>query len=288
MKSAEPVMRVLKWATPVVVVVQAVLVATGVLDLGSAVRIALAIEAVLLLATIVLAIAAGGTYRQLRREGTARGVALGAAAQKALPGPVVAIMRHEFHVLRILSLALRRRDDAPAGATTFSYGASQGPMFYALTAVSLVEIGVVHWLMPWAWARLALGLLGLYGAVWLIGFYQTFRRRPHYVHEGRLVLRCGFLGDITVATEDVVDARENFQSWGTRSFAIHEEAGSVPAVSLTPSGMTDVTLQLDEGSAVHAKHRTLIAPTIHVGCDRPAELVQYLRAHHAESATERS
>ena len=43
-----------------------------------------------------------------------------------------------------------------------------------VTPVSLVEIGVVHWLLPWAWARY---VLGLYGAVWLLGFYQTFRRR---------------------------------------------------------------------------------------------------------------
>lgn len=286
MKSTGPVVRVLKWATPVVVVVQAVLVATGVLDLGSAVRIALAIEALLLLATIVLALAAGGIYRQLRREGTTRGEALGAAARETLPGPVVAIVRHEFGVLRILWLALRGRDDAPAKATTFSYGASQAPMFHALTAVSLVEIGVVHWLMPWAWARLVLGLLGLYGAIWLVGFYQTFRRRPHYVHENRLVLRCGFLGEIAVATEDVVGARANFYNWGTRSFAIHEEPECAPAVSLTPSGMTDVTLHLAEGSLVHAKHRTLIAPAIHVSCDRPSELVRYLRDHHSDSAAE--
>ncbi|RLZ04060.1 hypothetical protein CWC38_02265 [Kocuria tytonicola] len=280
-------MRVLKWVTPVVVVVHAVLVATGVLDLGSAVRIALTIEVVLLLATIVLAMAAAGTYRQQRREGATKGAALAAAAREALPGPVVAIMRHEFHVLRALWLALRHRDDTPTGAATFSYGASQGPIFYTLTAVSLVEIGVVHWLVPWAWARLLLGFLGLYGAVWLIGFYQTFRRRPHYVHEGRLVLRCGLLGEITIATKDVVDAHEKFLSWRTRSFAIHQEADRAPAVSLTPSGMTDVTLQLTEGSVVHAKHRMLIAPTIHVGCDHPADLVQYLRTHKAESATER-
>ena len=43
-----------------------------------------------------------------------------------------------------------------------------------VTPVSLVEISVVHWLLPWAWARY---VLGLYGAVWLLGFYQTFRRR---------------------------------------------------------------------------------------------------------------
>lgn len=283
MKPAESMARVLKWATPSVVVVQAVLVATGVLELGSAIRIALLIEAVLLIAAVVLALTARGTYRRMRAEGAARGAALYAAARRSLPGPVVAITRHELRVLRTLWLAVRRRDDVPPGATAFSYGASQAPVFYALVAVSLVEIGVVHWLLPWAWARMILGLLGLYGAVWLIGFHQTFQRRPHYAHRGHLVLRCGYLGEIAVALEDIAGARKDFRSWRSRSFALHENVDGAPAVSLTPSGMTDVALHLTPDATVRVGTRTLTGPVIHVTCDDPAELLDHLDAHRTRS-----
>ena len=43
-----------------------------------------------------------------------------------------------------------------------------------LLAILVIIAGQTIHLLPWAWARY---VLGLYGAVWLLGFYQTFRRR---------------------------------------------------------------------------------------------------------------
>jgi hypothetical protein len=267
-------LRVLKWATPAVVVVQGLLVAGGILPLGDAVLIALMAEIVLCGAALVLAAAAGGEYRRMRGEGAARSEALGAAARSALPSPVAKVALHEVRILHALWLAVRRREDVPPGALTFSCGRGQRPVFITIVVVSAAEVGVVHWLVPWDWARIALGLLGLYGIVWLAGLYQSFSRRPHYVHEGRLVLRCGMFGEVGLVLEEVESVSRSFRSWSMRSFAVHGEQDDAAEISLTPSGMTDVVISLRPGTEVLAKGRTLGSPDVHVACDDPAGFVE--------------
>lgn len=66
----------LKWVAPAVLLVEAVLVITGALDLGRAVVLALVMEVVMTLVAVVLAATAGSLYRRSRRQGTGRQQAL--------------------------------------------------------------------------------------------------------------------------------------------------------------------------------------------------------------------
>lgn len=264
--------RVLRYVTPVVVVVQLLLVWLGVLDLGQAVVIALGIEVLLFGVLLYLLVRAGARYRQRRgHQGGTRVEAFWAAATELLPGPVVRLAQHEAAVFGTYWLLVRGRYDIPDGAVAFGYGKQQAPMFYSLAVLSLVEIALFRWLIPWPWLEILLGVLAVYGAVWLIGLYQGFRRYPHYVTDQELVLRCGIFGVARIPLDDVVAVKEQFQATGSRSFTVEEDR-----ITVTPSGMTDVALSLAEAAVVQVKWREVRAATVLASCDDPAHFVGHL------------
>lgn len=264
--------RVLRYATPAVVLIQLLLVWLGVLDLGQAVVIALGIEVLLFGVLLYLLVRAGARYRQRRgHRGGTRAEAFWAAAAELLPGPVARLARHEAAVLGTYWLLVRGRYDVPAGAVAFGYGKQQAPMFYSLAVLSVVEVALFRWLIPWPWMEILLGVLAVYGAVWLIGLYQGFRRYPHYLTDQELVLRCGIFGVARIPLSDVVAVKEQFQATGSRSFTVEKNR-----ITVTPSGMTDVVLDLAENSVVQAKGRKVRGATVLAGCDDPARFVAHL------------
>lgn len=272
MSDAKRYHTVLRYVSPVVVLVQLLLVWWGVLDLGQAVVIALSIEVLLFGVLLYLLVRAGARYRQRRgTAGVTRAEAFWAASAELLPAPVVRLARHEAAVFTTYWLLIRGRYDVPAGAVAFGYGRQQAPMFYSLAVLSVVEIAVSGWLIPWPWLEILLGVLAVYGAVWLVGLYQSFRRRPHYVTDEELALRCGIFGAVRIPLADVVAVRKEFHTTGSRSFAVADDR-----ITVTPSGMTDVVLQLAETSVVQAGGREVRGPTVLASCDNPDRFIQHL------------
>lgn len=66
----------------------------------------------------------------------------------------------------------------------------------------------------------------------------------------------------------VVAVREQFQATGSRSFAVEEDR-----ITVTPSGMTDVALELAERSVVQADGRQVRGATVLASCDDPARFL---------------
>ena len=213
--------RILKWASLVVVLVSVALVWTGAVDAGRAIGIVLAVDAVLWVLIAVLILGAVSGYRERRRDGMARREALALAARDVVPAPVLWILRHEASMITTWWLVVRRTRDVPAGAVPFSYGREQLPLFATIASVSVIEIVPIHLLVPWPWLRVVLLVLSVYGALWIVAFYQGFRRRPHYVTDDRMVLRCG-----TTATVEVAVAGHRASGAEGRALAL---LGSAPA-----------------------------------------------------------
>jgi hypothetical protein len=86
-------------------------------------------------------------------------------------------------------------------------------MIWALVAVSVVELCVVH--LPvallWSgWAALALSLVALAGMAWLIALIRSFQARPVELRVDRLRLQAGRLTAIDLSRADIIGLRAGF------------------------------------------------------------------------------
>src|SRR4051794_10284345 len=126
----EAVNRILRWLPLVVVLVEFVLVISGVVDLADAVAVVLVLEVLLAVVVVGELAAAHRGYRSARRRGATGGDAVAAALDAALPPMVAFLLKQEFRVFGSLMRKIRRRPDLPAGATALTYGASMRPLLW--------------------------------------------------------------------------------------------------------------------------------------------------------------
>jgi hypothetical protein len=234
-------LRILRWLPLVVVVVEFVLVVTGVVDLADAVTVVLVLEALLAVVVVAELAAAQRGYRSARRRGATGGAAISAALDAALPPVVAFLVKQEFRVFGSLVRKIRRRPDIPAGATALPYGASMRPLLWCMIVVSIIEVAVVELIVPWPTVRWILVILGVYGLIWVLGFAASLSVQPHTLSPVALRLRFGFFADVAIPAELLVSARRNVTS-GHRHTV--DRRGDELAVSVM--GYTDVAVELAE------------------------------------------
>lgn len=78
------------------------------------------------------------------------------------------------------------------------YAARIRPLLWVLTVVSIIEVAVVELVVPWAWLRWTLLVVGIAGLIWVARFGHALRQRPHERHGDRLRLRFATFTDVTV------------------------------------------------------------------------------------------
>ena len=199
--------------------VLAAAMATAALVMPAHLRIALLSMpvAAAAMAAVILAHVLSGAARAKRAFGTApgtRGERIVAAASELVPP---ALARFALAEARLLDLALFRWNaapDLPDGSAGFGYHKHLTPIFCAMLALQLVELGVVHLLVSlWsAKAALVLSILSVLASVYLIGLLKSFRLRPVLIDDRCLRVRTGILIDRRIALANVAGVRTGFGS----------------------------------------------------------------------------
>jgi hypothetical protein len=104
-----------------------------------------------------------------------------------------------------------------------------------------VEIGVVDLVVPWRVVRLVLLVLGVYGALWMLGFIGAFSVRPHVVTADRLWLRFAHLREVAVPLDLVDTVRTARHSGYRRSLQVEDGV-----LAMAVSDNTTVSVRLRE------------------------------------------
>ncbi|GGK65178.1 hypothetical protein GCM10011591_41790 [Nocardia camponoti] len=257
---------------PLVLLIEAVLLVFNVIDLNDAVLLELAMEFVFALVALVMATAARVQYRKLRRSGMARGDAFFAALTVVLPSPVVAVLRHEIGVLGALWRWARRRPDVRPGGTAVQYGQEVRTFVAVSIFLSALEIAVAELLIPWQWLRIVLCVIGIYGAVWLLGFLAATRTRPHVVGPDHLTLRFAYLARIDVPLAAVT--RAHTVTHGQYTKTVHIDDG---VAALAVMGTTTVAVRLSGPTTVRVNGEDVAAiREVRCTCDEAAALIALL------------
>jgi len=158
----------------------------GALSGGMALGLFLAIEVPLILVFAVISVLRFGRFgRTTGADGTDFLDRL--EAEEPLLRPVVS----ELRAFTSLFLVIGRKRQLPPGAEPFGYTKGTMTLPAVLTVLSLVELLIVHILVPWPWLQIVLLVLTVWGVFFILGFFASRVVRPHFVTADRLHLRWG-------------------------------------------------------------------------------------------------
>lgn len=183
-----------------VVVTDAVLLATGVIRPAAALALFLVVEVPL------GALAVASYLRQYRahRRTMPRRHALAALTES---DPMLRIARTEISTIAAVAHWVTRRPDVPDGARPIGYWRGTLAVPLALATVCLIELVALHLLVPWPIGRLIVDLISLYSLLAVAGMLASRIVRPHLLTADTLVLRQGTHVCATIPLKTVATAR---------------------------------------------------------------------------------
>ncbi|MFC4603648.1 hypothetical protein [Rhodococcus kronopolitis] len=261
-----------QWVTLVVLAVNGILLATHSISPHTAVLLFVGVE--LPLAGAVVAGLAVGFVAQ-RRAGSGTRESISAVLGDS---PFWPIVRAEIRGYRALWLWLSGRvDGVERGAVAFS--SSRGSMVVpvAFAAATVVEVGVLHLLLPWAWLRVVVAVLSIWSLLALLGFLAVERVHPHYLTDTHLVLRQSGTVIASIGRAEVMAA--------SRCLRFSETAPTVVDGRLHLPNADGTTIDIDLGRPVRvnlpallpSRRKVELVSRISVYVDEPARFVAALR-----------
>jgi len=169
--------------TVLTVLIDLLLLAAGLIDGFQALVLFLSVE----LPLTALALAMTWRYvAEERRRGRSVRTALEAIFGAA---PLAAAESEIRSLLAVVLFVLGRR--SPSQHRHIPYGKGLLGTAVAFVVITVIEIAVLHLLIPVEWIRTALSVVGVYAFVVIMGLVLSRVVYPHYLESGRLQLRQG-------------------------------------------------------------------------------------------------
>ncbi|WP_231390278.1 hypothetical protein [Nocardia sp. CNY236] len=167
-----------------VLVIDAAMLAAGVVSAHQAVLLFVAVEIPLACAMIVTLVFAIVVAR--RRGARLRDAAVNMVGHS----PFRPFVRAELKAYRALWLWIRgRHSEVEAGALVLDARRGTLAMPVAFAVATLLEIIVLHLLLPWTWVRVSVAVASVWSLVALLGHLAIHLTSPHFLTDTSLVLR---------------------------------------------------------------------------------------------------
>jgi len=169
-----------------------------------------------------------------------------------LLSPVRWLVTMEIGIWRSLFLLVTRRVAGQGeGVRPVPYAKEIAPVIGAFIFVSVLELPLVHLLIPWDAVRLVVLVLSVWGVLWMVGLLASMKVFPHLIENERLRVRHGTTVDVALPWEAVAEVRARRGSVPTQA-RVHVDgtAASVPVLKRTNVAVVlhgPVTLALPDG-----------------------------------------
>ena len=152
------------------------------------------------------------------------------------------IVALEVGIWRSLLLWVTRRvPGLGPGVRAFPYSRDVAPVMGAFIFASVLELPVVHLLLPWDTVRLVALVLSVWGLLWMVGYLASVRVFPHLLDEGGLRVRYGTTADVRVPWDAIAAVRSSRRSVPSRRTVSVE--GAVASVAVLKQTRVDVVLR---------------------------------------------
>lgn len=270
--------RVGPWATPLLAVIEVILVTSGVLAVRTAVIVGVVIETTFWVTALSRTTAAVRRFRSERTKGLDGWVAAEDALAQVVPRSVARVLLIEP---RLLSCLVRwstgRHEGRAPGA--FSYHRGLRPLLVTIVALVAGEGAVVETLLallvpgsPWVWVALG---VHAYALVWLIGFLASLVTRPHRIGPDALFVRDGIFSELQIPYGAIVGVRiPRHANFGRSGLKVDPAWATV----ILAMGDANVELDLDPTAEIHRSGAStpLCLRTLYITVDDPPIFVRDL------------
>lgn len=132
--------------------------------------------------------------------------------------------------------------DVGPGAVAFGHTKAVKPFLITFLALSVFEIPLFHFIIPWTVVRIILLVVSGYGLIWMLGLIASMVLRPHVLDDRGIRIRNGMLLDVTIPWSQVASVRARDRSTPPGG-GIQSEDG---ILSLSAGGQTNVDVLLRE------------------------------------------
>lgn len=269
----------MKWALPVLLLIEGGLIWSGRLDLKDALLIVVVIETLLVVAVAGEILLVARRYRRGRAEGLDFWTALEDGLATIMPRKLARISVMEPRLFACLARWTLRR--VRPTEDEFGYH-GKSPLGYIVLMVLMtapVEVSIFEILLPWAWLRWTLLVLSVYAVFCILGFYASLITLPHRLESSGIRLRYGLFAEIFVPYTEVSGAEHAARKAPKPGDGL-QTALDEGAVYLAINGKTDLTLRLSEPRPVRGFFKnTEPAAEIHFAADDPERFRRDLRSH---------
>lgn len=127
-------------------------------------------------------------------------------------------------------------------STTRGFGYAKGTLSISMTMgiVTVIEAGVIHVLIPWAWLRILLPVVSVYALILITGIFAARITHPHLVGSQSLTLKWGHTKVLETPLDNIASIRRESNHKHT------EPASDESLLLLTSLTSTNVRLRLKE------------------------------------------
>ena len=185
----------------------------------------------------------------------------------------------EIGIWRSLFLWVTRRTlGAGPGVRAFPYSRDVVPIMVAFIFVSLLELPVVHLLLPWDTVRLIADVLSIWGLLWMVGFLASMRVFPHLLDDDGLRIRNGTTTDIAVPWEAVASVTTRRESVPTNHTIQGERGDEGTVVNVAVLKQTKVAVVLHGPTTLELPDGPAEVTEVRFYADEPRALVAAARS----------
>ncbi|QAY62436.1 hypothetical protein ET495_03265 [Xylanimonas allomyrinae] len=173
----------------------------GLLSRETLLTLFLGLEAPLIATLLLISL---WRIRALRRSTGARGAEILRLLEEE--EPALRFAAAEVKTLRcIATLISGRRNGVRPGVSGFGYAKGSMSVPVAMLAITLVEVLIIHLVVPWPWLQIALLIAALYTLILAFGVLASRVANPHLVGDGLLVLKRGNRTVVSTAISHIED-----------------------------------------------------------------------------------
>jgi hypothetical protein len=173
-----------------------------------------------------------------------------------------------------------RRPRVPSGAAGFSYHRPILSVMIVIISVSALEMVVVDLIVRrWAYVRVPLLVLSVWGLVWMLGLLFGMLVRPHAVGPDGIRVCYGSEVDIPIGWDDVHSVARRKKVIAEKQPKVTVDADGQATLHMRIMNETNIEVELERPTPLRLPHGTETVSRVNLYADDPAAFLDKVRRH---------